>query len=164
MSHPNDPPVSLLLTLASQALGVTQDELGKLLGVSRRSISRWVAGGTALSAEQVSTLARAVYPANASLATKIAAHGSTTLEGLGIVQPSKPIEPARPPPPPPRLVDVVVCAAADALDASPRAVRPAVNAAFEAAHDVGLDVEGVVRGLGHPAPGIGESNRKARRR
>jgi transcriptional regulator with XRE-family HTH domain len=149
MSHPNDPPVPVLLVLAQQALGFTQGDLGDLLGVSRRTISRWVLGGTVLSDDQVSTLARAVYPANASLATQIAANGGTTLERLGIVQPPKPIEPPKPPPPPPRLVDVVVCAAAEALDASPRTVRPAVIAAFEAARDVGLDVEGVVKGLGH---------------
>jgi transcriptional regulator with XRE-family HTH domain len=152
MSQTNDPPVSVLLTLAQQAMGLTQEELGELLGVSRRSISRWVSEGTDLSENQVSTLARAVYPANPSLATKIAVSGGSTLEGLGIVQPPKPIEPPRPPPAPPRLVDVVVCAAAEALDASPRTVRRAVLAAFEAARDVGLDVDGVVRGLGHAAP------------
>jgi hypothetical protein len=147
MSHPNDPPVPVLLTLAQQALGLTQEELGELVGVSRRTVSRWLSDGTVLTDSQGSTLARAVYPANASLAAQIAASGGTTLERLGIVQPPKPVEPPKPPPPPPRLVEVVVCAAAEALDASPRTVRPAVIAAFEAARDVGLDVEGVVRSL-----------------
>jgi transcriptional regulator with XRE-family HTH domain len=147
MSHPNQPSVPQLLVLALDALGITQGQLGDLLGVSRRTISRWTSGGTVLSDKEVATLARAVYPKNASLAAQVAAYGRTTLEQLGIVQPPKPALPPPPPPPPPRLVDVVVYAAADALDASPRSVRRAVIAAFEAALEVGLDVKAVVKGL-----------------
>ncbi len=148
MSHPDEPSASTLLVFASEELGQTQEQMGNLFGVSRRTMSRWMLGGTVLTEDQILTLARAVYPKNSALAGQIAAHGRTTLERLGIVQSPRPVEPPAPPPPPPRLVDVVVCAAADALDASPRTVRPAVIAAFEAALEVGLNVEAVVRGLG----------------
>jgi len=39
---------------------------------------------------------------------------------------------------PPRVLAAVVCAAAEAMDASPRAVRPALLAAVRVAREVGL--------------------------
>ena len=54
------------------------------------------------------------------------------------------------------MVDVVVCAAAEALDVSPRAVRPALLAAFQRAREAGLTLEQVEKALSpevkDPAP------------
>jgi hypothetical protein len=163
MMVPDPREVSALLVMASQALAMTQETMGQFFGVSRRTISRWQLHGTSLSPDQVDQLARAVYPINGQLAATIAALRGATLESLGIAQPAKPVEPPPPPTPPPRVVEVVLCAAAEALDASPRLVRPAVVAAFEAARDTGLGVEQVLKGLarrpGRAPPAAGNRKR-----
>jgi len=92
-----------------------------------------------------------VYPVDAALAAEIAAAGGTTLEALGVLPPPPPPAPAPPPPvpvtPPDRVVDAVVCAAAEAMQVMPQAVRPAVLAAFACARELGLTVDGVERVL-----------------
>jgi hypothetical protein len=50
------------------------------------------------------------------------------------------------------LVEVVVCAAAEALDVSPRVVRPALLAAFKSARAVGLDLETMEKALTPRSP------------
>ena len=45
------------------------------------------------------------------------------------------------------LVDSIVCAAAESIDGSPRAIRPAVKAAFDRAAALGLGLELVCRTL-----------------
>jgi transcriptional regulator with XRE-family HTH domain len=163
MIDPSTEKVSTLLVLAADALGLTQEEMGRMFNVSSRTISRWQLQGTTLGPDHVDLLARRVYPVNAPLAARIAALLGATLESLGIMRPPKLVEPLPPPPPPPRLVEVVLCAAADALDASPRVVRPAVIAAFEAARDVGLDVGAVIQGLKRPSTSTTRSAGKTRR-
>ncbi len=135
-------------------LGMSQGDLGKLLGVSRRTISRWVSSFPGVTEPQVHTLVRAVHPRNPVLAAELAAHVGQTLVGLGVVPPPAPAAPAPAPPPPPRplppiplLVESVVCAAADALETKPAAVRDALTAAFVRAQKMGLSVEEVVRAL-----------------
>jgi hypothetical protein len=51
------------------------------------------------------------------------------------------------------VVEAVVCAAADAMDVSPRAMRPALLAAFTRARRIGLTVEAMEKALG----GAGEA-------
>ncbi|MDP9001553.1 MAG: hypothetical protein M3O46_15745, partial [Myxococcota bacterium] len=50
------------------------------------------------------------------------------------------------------LIDAVVCAAAEALDVSPRAVRPALLAAFARASELGLTLERSLEGLRRHGP------------
>jgi hypothetical protein len=84
---------------------------------------------------------------NASFAAEIAIGADTTLEALGIVRPPPPAAPPPlPAPPQPALgsvVDSIVCAAAEAVDLSPGAIRPALVAAFARARELGLGVEAV---------------------
>ncbi len=153
------PPVALskeepqcaLVTRAGLALGKSQEQIGELIGVSRRTISRWMhTSGTVLAPGQAATLARALYPVDPALAARVAASSGQTLESLGTVTQlasevprlvvKEAIDPAR-------LVEVIVCAAAEALDASPRVVRPALLAAFASAREVGLTVEAVESAL-----------------
>lgn len=137
----------LLLTVeARRVLLFGQEQLGQLVGVSRRTVQRWDSGRGGPNAEELSRLAIAVHPRDQALAGNLAAAAGTTLERLGLVQP--------PPPPPavaPRLVDTVVCAAAEALNVPPPAARPVLLAAFGRAHEVGLSVEDVVKALGEPS-------------
>ncbi len=93
-----------------------------------------------------------VLPHDASLAKALARAAGGTLEELGLVAPAPPVAPPPPKSPVPlaRRVDSVVCAAADALDAAPRAVRPAVLAAFRAAIESDLAMRDVVDALAEP--------------
>lgn len=145
-----------LLQRTMRALRFTQEEFGRLLGVSRRTVIRWNGSGQGPSYEQWITLVRCAYPKDVGLAREIATELGQTLVSLGIEPPPPPPAPPLPPPgPPPRpvpplpdLVDSVVCAAAEAMAVTPQSVRPALVAAFERAASVGLtmdEVRGVLR-------------------
>jgi transcriptional regulator with XRE-family HTH domain len=117
---------TVVLTLeARRLLGLTQETLGDLLASSRRTVQRWDRGGTRPMKAQLAKLAAEVYPLDAELAAKLAKEAATTLEELGVV---KAVPPPLPPAPPPYLTETVVCAAAEALNVPPPAVRPALLA------------------------------------
>jgi transcriptional regulator with XRE-family HTH domain len=146
-------PIGLLLSRARRLLRMSQEEFGRLLAVSRKTASRYETGGSTPLMAQVMELARLVYAnGDLALASELAESTSQTLESLGIVPPPKPADPFTPPT---RLVvDAVVCAAADALEASPgtmRGTRSAVLAAFRRARELALSVEDVEKALS-PAP------------
>jgi hypothetical protein len=138
-------------TLAQEAqfvLGCTQHELGQLLGISRRTVSRWASNHSSPSASELQTLARAVHPKDPALAARLAREGGETLESLGIVKPAPPVlvspgpvVTVRPFPPTRLIVESVVCAAAEVMQASPTAVRGILRAAFARARGLGLTVE-----------------------
>jgi hypothetical protein len=137
-----------LFELARQTLGATQEELGKMLGVSRRTAQRWGVAG--VPSYELTDLARLVLPHDRALAGKIAAAAGTTLEAAGIVQPPPP-----PAPPPAGVVDAVVCAAAEAMEVMPKEVRPCLLAAFARAKEIGLTIdviEGALRAKLEVAP------------
>ena len=159
MGQPSTESSSALLVKARLALGILQKDVAELLGVSARTMGRWTSRGVNLTREQTATLARAVHPKDASLASRIAAYGGETLETLGIL--AGPAAGATPPATARTLmlraqaVDAVVCSAADALDISPRAVRPAVLAAVRRAREAELtleDVETVLAGAAQASP------------
>jgi hypothetical protein len=149
---------ALLLTLeARRVLIFGQRQLGALMGVSRRTVQRWDSGQGGPTPHELARLVVAVHPRDEPLAGKLATVAGTTLEALGLVKPPPPpaapppaVAPPPPPPPPPvspRLVDTVVCAAAEALNVPPPAARPVLMAAFGRALEVGLSVEDVVKAL-----------------
>jgi len=146
-------PMPVLLDETRRALQVSQNGLAVMMGVSRRTGQRWNQGRGPIGTD-IQKMARLVYPVDAALAAEIAAAGGTSLEALGILPPrappSPPIAPAPPAraTPPARIVDAVVCAAAEAMQVMPQNVRPALLAAFACAKELGLtvqDVEGVLR-------------------
>ena len=148
------------LSRARLALGLTQKELGDLLGASVRTAHRWESGASVPSADQVRGLAKAVFPLDRDLAAGLAQEAGTTLEALGL----KTASPARPFPPVALLVDSVVLAALDAaLEAGapvPRqAVQDIVRAAFARAQALGLTVDEVLPAL---ATAPAAATRKAR--
>jgi hypothetical protein len=132
---------------ARTALQVSQNGLAAKLGVSRRTGQRWNAGKGPWGLD-LQNMARIVYPVDPSLAAEIAAAGGATLEALGIVSPAPPLPaPQVPMGPPDRVVDAVVCAAAEAMQVTPQSVRPALLAAFACARELGLTLDGVERVL-----------------
>ncbi len=144
-----------LLTRAKLALHMSQQEVGELLGFSRRTILRWEAGRNGPTIEGWHTLARHAYPINRAMAEEIARETGETLVSLGLEMPPPP-DPPPPSPPqaPPRpvpslndLADSVVCAAAEAASTTPQAMRPAILAAFDRAASVGLTLDEVREAL-----------------
>jgi transcriptional regulator with XRE-family HTH domain len=141
--------VSALFFRARRALRVTQVDLAQMLGASRRTGQRWDAGQSYPSVSQLTELAKAVYARDPALASEVAVSVGTTVDALGLAAPAAP--PAVPAPIE-SIVDSVVCAAAEAMDALPRAVRPALMAAFARARELHLSIEDVERGLKRKPP------------
>ena len=150
-------------------LGYTQQQFGDALGISKRTVARWSRRGGSPTLRQIHTLARLVHPRDADLAQQLASAASETLESLGIVLPAPPpAPPALPPLPAPSpplpigsVVEAVVCAAADALNAPPSTVRAALFAAFRRAHELRLSVEDVEGAL-LPPPSANRAQGKGR--
>ena len=125
-----------LLVHCQIALGLTQKELGDLLGRDRRTIQRWQRRGPDLMPDQVQTLASALQPVRPDLAEQVLELGRT----LGILSP--PAIPATA-----EVIDAILQAAADAGGTSPEAIRPAVTAALMKAQEAGVEVGAIVAGL-----------------
>jgi DNA-binding XRE family transcriptional regulator len=140
-----------LLIAVQNALGKTQETLGQLLGVSRRTMTRWQGGSNSPPIESWALLARHVHGADAALAERIASEMGETLVSLGIVPPPPAAKPApaaaalppRPHPPIGDLVDSIVCAAAEAVSTTPQSIRPALLAAFDRTASIQLTVDAV---------------------
>jgi len=141
-----------LLNEITRVIHLNNRELAELLGISRRTMQRVIAHESDLSGPNFAKMARAVHPKNPELAARVAQRAGTTLEALGLVSPSPQspspppvappvVEQPKPAPPHPRLADSVVDAAADVMDLAPRAIRPALRAAFRRAGELGLSID-----------------------
>lgn len=144
-------------------LGISQRKLGDLMGVSSRSIIRYYKGGATLLPSTYEALARAVHPKDPSFAAYLATFTGKTLVQMGLERPPAPPPPPLPPPRPmptrEHLVDSILCVAADALQTTPRAMRPGVTAALQRMIAVGLTAEEV---LGEMGPGKEKEREKER--
>jgi transcriptional regulator with XRE-family HTH domain len=144
-----------LMLQARRLLDLNQRTLADLLGVSGRTVQRWDAGRSSGPVPaQLHVLAAAVYEKNPELAQKIALAAGTTVDLLGLVPapapaPKAPVGRAVPDG---VVMDAIVCVAAEALQTSPSAVRPALLAAFRRAHEVGLTTAEAASLLAPPAP------------
>jgi transcriptional regulator with XRE-family HTH domain len=139
-----------MLVVARQALQMSQREFGPALGASHRTASRWDAGNAQPTESQLRSLVQLLAPVNPELATEAAAHIGETLENLGLApyapQPAvsataETLRSAK------DLVDIVVCAAAEAADTSPRTMRPVLYVAVRRARQVGLTLEQIEQAL-----------------
>jgi DNA-binding XRE family transcriptional regulator len=153
MGTKNARPLGALFSAARNQLSLTQETMGKRFGASRKTVGRWEAGVATPTEATTSEVIRSVFPADPQLAAEMATHVHETLDSLGLVAPPAPPGPApvvRDPEPavsPRHMVDSIVCVAADAMELLPRAVRPAVLAAFTRARELGLDVKTVEAAL-----------------
>jgi transcriptional regulator with XRE-family HTH domain len=142
-----------VLVDARRKLGMSQREFGPALGSSHRTASRWDAGHSRPSPEDLARLAAMLLPVDHALAAEAASHAGETLESLELVAPLPPAAAPLATPTPEHLIDAVVCAAAEAHDCSPRAIRATLFAAFRRARQVGLTVEAVEMALAPPEAG-----------
>lgn len=139
------------LARAQIALGMSQEQLGRFLGVSRRTMVRWQGGENGPTFEQWLVLVRRVHGVDPALAAEIAQQMGETLESLGLAPPSRsptataavPRPSSRPAPPITDLVDSIVCAAAEAGATTPQVTRPMLLAAFERTASVALTIDEV---------------------
>ena len=140
-----------LLARVLTANGMLQRDLAELLGYDRKTISRWLRGGTTLLPFHYAKLAAATVGNDRALAAELASLGGTTLVALGLEAPppapapAPPAPPARPPASLAHLVDSVVCAAAEAMAQTPQQARPGIVAAFERATALGLSTQEVLQ-------------------
>jgi len=125
-------------------------ELGRMLGISRRTAQRFIASGVPRYHKR--ELARLVLAFDPQLAAEIAQSEDHSLATWGLVrgEPEVVVQPAPaapPPPPPDGVVDAVVCAAAEGMAMMPGDVRAGLLAAFTKAREIGVDVAQVERVL-----------------
>ncbi|MHB8420983.1 MAG: helix-turn-helix domain-containing protein [Myxococcales bacterium] len=144
-------PMSLVMQ-AARALHLNNRQLAERLGVSKRTVQRWLASGSGPADFHVTRLAVDVWPTNPALARELAAHGGTTVEALGLV-------PKPPPAKPPTAlaaraehVDAILFAAANALDVSPARARPGVAAALRRMLALGVDAASLAQLLDPQPP------------
>jgi transcriptional regulator with XRE-family HTH domain len=137
MPLPISDEVAPLVTRARLVLGITQAELGDMLGVARRTVIRWATGSVPL-ASQIIDLAKAVHPKDAELAAALAVSAGARLEEIGL-------PPLRPPAPGPlakeNAIHSIVCAAAEASVGSPQSARAGLLAALDRAAKLGVSSE-----------------------
>jgi DNA-binding XRE family transcriptional regulator len=134
-------PNSKLVSQTRQTMGLSREELGQLIGLSKRTVGRIELGQSAIVAPDLCTLARHVHPRDAGLAEELARAGRSTLSDLGVVPPAQPVPMAH------LLIDSVVCAAADAMNVAPESVRGSVLAAFRRARELHMSLEDVENAL-----------------
>jgi hypothetical protein len=130
-----------------RAAKLEHDQAAEVLFVSSRTIGRYVAGDSVPPHDKLLRLSRAVAPHDGALASQLA-------RAAGVVTQESTVSPAAPAAatatldvPVARLVEVVVCAAADAIDAPPRTARAAIAAALVSARSLGLSIDAIIAAL-----------------
>ncbi len=130
---------------ARHELGMTQVQLGAALRRSARTLSRLEGPNGVPDDYDFTSIARLMFAENPERAAQLARFGHTTLEAMGLVAPVEAPPPPAPTPTPtvaPRLLaDTVACAAAEAANATPRAMRAGLLAALIRMEEVGLTAE-----------------------
>ncbi len=145
-----------LLVRCMAAGHLLQMELARVLGVSERTVGRWMKGNIGpLAPGQLHALARAVYAEDKALAAELAEMAGTTVRALGLggPPPGAIVLPAPAAVAAAAFLDSIVCAAADLHDIPTRELRPLLAAAFARAAALGLSAETVARGLAAPPKG-----------
>lgn len=125
-----------------RAAGINNTTLAKLLGCSTKTIGRYYARGGVLLPHHWETLARVVHPRDPQLAAELAKSAGRTLAEMGLER-----APTRE-----HLVDSILCVAADALQTTPRAMRPGLAAALERMTALGLTAEEVLATMAATPP------------
>jgi DNA-binding transcriptional regulator YiaG len=149
---------SSLVTRVRHALNLGQEPFADRVGSSLRTVARWEAGESVPADFHFAGMAKAVHPVDRALAAEVAAAAGKTLHGLGLEPPpdALPRAPAAAPPAypvtPRHLVTTVLCSAAEALDMSPGAMRPALAAMLRTMCELGLSAEVAEQGLREPEP------------
>jgi hypothetical protein len=139
MARNSTPSLPYLLQRALSTLNIHGKDLATALRVSRRTMSRWRSGPHRPSRDQLHALVRLVHPRDAALASEIAAAAGEALSTIVAAPPPTvaPVDELR------SHVDGLVCAAAEAMNVPPAAVRPALAAAFGRARAMHMSLDAI---------------------
>jgi transcriptional regulator with XRE-family HTH domain len=143
----NPQEVTSLVVRANLALGLSQRQFAERLSSSLRTVSRWTAGKSYPSNQQLRLIVQLVYPRDPAIAAALARATGATVEEL-VPHAGAAVAPRRAPLP--LLLDNVVHAAAEAMDLSPRLARRGLAAAFARARELGVTLEEAAQGLDSP--------------
>lgn len=124
---------------ARQLLGLTQEMLGRHLGIKARSVSRWEVGKSGPSRSHRAELVHVLRTKDASVADALAAEFARLYPVKGGAALSAPVAPRVPGDP--AALDRSLVALADVLDVAPRRARAFALDALRAVHAAGFDVE-----------------------
>lgn len=153
MTSEGSRPLRRLMFYARRAVGMTQRQLGDELGVSHRTVLRWERGYSSPVPRQILAIAAMLRPDDDALADELLATGhmniivstapapAVTTAASAVAAPAPEGVATKP------AIDAVVFAAAEAMDASPRAVRVGLAAAFARAVELGLAADAVAAAL-----------------
>jgi transcriptional regulator with XRE-family HTH domain len=122
-------------------LRLTQQELGDMVGCTKRTIQRWEDRGAMLLPSQAQALATALRRLQPDLSVQIAASMGMTIDQLVEYRADSSAPPAIDP------IESIVHAAAEAMGITPDAARPGVAAAFERAQELRVNVNLVTQSL-----------------
>jgi hypothetical protein len=128
-----------LLIHCQMALGLTQTQLGDLVGKTKRTIQRWQERGFTPTVDQAEALAAALQPVRPDLAEQMRELARSVAIAMGMAPP--------PPPVTSEVIDAILRAAAEASGTSPAAIRPAITAALRATDEAGVDLGDLVAAL-----------------
>jgi len=160
--------MTVLLMRSRQVLLMNQQQLADLARSSLRTVQRWETKRSFPHADSLHLIADAVRLHDVALASELDEYAPRPRAPVPAPIAAS-VAPVTPPatPSPPRaaqipiyvLVDSVVCAAAEAMSVAPRAIRPAILAAFERARAAELTFDDVLAELTRPlssTAGMGE--------
>jgi hypothetical protein len=156
MSAATTSSVPELLSRIQRALHLNQRQLADLMNCSRRTIIRYYQRGGIILPSTWANLARATCASDRELAAELAARAGQTLVGLGLEALAPPATAAptarRREPSVKHMADSVVCAAAEAMQATPQAMRAPLFAAFERAIALDMTAQDVLDALAPEKP------------
>jgi transcriptional regulator with XRE-family HTH domain len=136
-SEGSSDPAALFVHI-QMALGLTQEELGDLVGHTKRTIQRWQSRGTTmLTGEQARILADHLGTAHPELAEQVLALGARYGAAFGKEAS-------------PEVLEAILQAVALEGSMTSRAARPLVEAAFRQAAEEGVTVQAVLAALRTP--------------
>ena len=125
-----------------KSFGLHQDDMAKLLGIARRTLVRWEQGEAEPTGRRLDRLLRALHRRDVRAAERVATAAKSTLEAHGLAPAPTTVASSRTVPVGLRdVIDLAVHAAAEASDASPRAVRAGVIAALRRVASAGVPLE-----------------------
>ena len=142
------------------ALGLTQERVAQLHGVSTRTVERWSLGHTLPSLHDRTQLLRTLRDAPRALLEDLARASGTTLEAAGLA----PARPATETPAGRRAVDEAVRELADDLDLTASALRPGLGRFLAALAKADVSVAAAARMVpgAQKGSGRGVTPRRAR--
>lgn len=143
-------------TTFSRTLRTVLDDLGWTLQtvearakVSPRTMVRWAHDRRPPSVRALRKLVAAVADVDPAAARKLVAAAGADEREVGVDIP-EPGLPSTVPIPLLYAIDAIVCAAADRVNLTPAQLRPALEAAFYRAGELGLSIPIIAAGLGAP--------------